>query len=305
MLCLKMLPETLDKMEHLLRDENWCRNYFVSARWPEGFTCGRCHWDTINYMFRESNLTICPQCGHTSSITSGTLLHGTKKKISQWLMAAWIICTSLDRLSIRGLQQKLKIENYQTVRNWMKKLQSAKRMADSKTCMGFVEIEDCLLFSRKENRECHLFTALEVNVKNNVTGRLRMFHCNDLSPAALQRFLHYCVEENSTVLFPDREPYASFHSNRYLSITESPALRRGAVSHLVASFLDSQLHHPTSVFSLRRLETLCDEFCFQENKKLFPDTLAVFENLVTSIVKSPPLPADSSQAHPEKRWRDT
>ena len=303
MLCLETLPETHDQLEHLLCDEDWCRNYFISARWPGGFTCIRCNRD--NSVLLEPNLTICPHCGHEFSITSGTLLHGTKKNISQWLKAAWIVCNSIEKLSIKRLQQKLKIKNYQTARDWMKKLQCAKRMADNKKCSGLVEIEDCTLLLTKENRDCQLFAALEVNVKNNVTGRLRMYQGNELSPVALGRFLHYCVEHNSTVLFPDREPYASFRSARYLSITESPAFSRRGVSQLVASFLTSQLSHSSRVFSLRRLQTLRDDFCFQENKKLFPDTLAVFENLVTNIVKNPPLSSDSSQAFLEKDGGDT
>lgn len=303
MLCLETLPDTLDQLERLLRDENWCRNYFISARWPAGITCIRCNRDSI--VLSESNLTLCPHCGHTFSITSGTLLHGTKKNISLWLMAAWIMCNSLDRLSIRSLQQKLKIKNYQTARNWMIKLRCAKRMADSKKCMGAVEIEDRTLFLRKENRYCHLFAALEINVKNNVTGRLRMFHCNDLSPAALDRFLHYCVAPDSTVIFPDREPYVTFRSSRYLGITVSPAFYRRGVSQSIDSFLAFQLNHSSNVFSLRRLKTLRDDFCFQENKKLFPDTLAVFENLVASIVKNPPLSSDSSQAPMRKDGGDT
>jgi len=298
MLCLEDLPGNLDHFEHLLFDESWCEKYFISRRWPRGFSCSRCSRDNI--VLSEPNLTTCPACGHKFSITAGTLLHGTKISISQWLTAAWLLCNSYNKLSIRNLQDKLRIKNYQTARKVMQKLHFLKKMGADMKCMGSIEIADCALFLKKEKSNCHLFAAVEINVKNNVTGRIGIFHSHDLSPESLGRFLRFCVQDSSVVLLPDREPYRSFCSGRYLTITESTATQQGAASHVLASFIASHLHHSSTVFSLKRLERLRDEFCFQENNKLFPDMLAVFENLVARLVKNPALSSDSSQTCPEK-----
>jgi len=298
MLCLEDLPGNLDHFEHLLFDESWCEKYFISRRWPRGFSCSRCSRDNI--VLSEPNLTTCPACGHKFSITAGTLLHGTKISISQWLTAAWLLCNSNNKLSIRNLQNKLCIKNYQTARKVMQKLHFLKKMEADMKCMGPVEIADCALFLKKEKSNCHLFAAVEINVKNNVTGRIGIFHSHDLSPDSLGRFLRFCVQDSSVVLLPDREPYRSFYSGRYLTITESTATHQGAASHVLASFIASHLDHSSTVFSLKRLERLRDEFCFQENNKLFPDTLAVFENLVARLVKNPVLSSDSSQTCPVK-----
>lgn len=298
MLCLEALPGNLDHLEHLLFDESWCEKYFISRRWPRGFSCSRCERDNI--VLSEPDLTTCPACGQKFSITAGTLLHGTKISISQWLTAAWLLCNSYNRLSIRNLQDKLRIKNYQTARNMMQKLLFLKKMGADMKCMGSVELGDCALFLKKEKSNCHLFAAVEINVKNNVTGRIRIFHSHDLSTDSLRRFLRFCVQDSSVVLLPDRQPYLSFYSGRYLTITESTAPHQGAASQVLTAFLASHLNHSSCVFSLKRLERLRDEFCFQENNKLFPDTLAVFENLVARLVKNPDLSSDSSQTCPGK-----
>lgn len=286
MACLETLPGDFDQLETLLYDESWCRKYFISARWPEGFTCNHCNRDNI--VLSDPDSTTCPHCGHTFSLTAGTLLHGTKKSVSHWLRAVWFMCTSFDRLSIKSLQNNLEINNYQTARSWIDKLYCARKVATDKKCMATVEVEDCTLFIRKERTVCHLFAALEVNLKNCMTGRLRMFHCKKLSADTLHHVLNNCVHKGSTLLLPDREPYSSYQSHHYLSITESSSVCQGA-SRSLRSFIASHLNHSSTVFSRKRLEALRDDFCFQENKRLFPDIQAVFDDLISSIVNTPPL----------------
>ncbi len=288
MFCMATLPNTRDQLEHLLCDESWCENYFFSRRWLSGFNCTRCNRQKVTPPEPGPTIsTICPDCGNRLSLTSGTLLHGTKKSISQWLKAAWLLCNTINSVSIRNVQDKLQIKNYQTARNVMMKLHSVIRRENTKKCYGSVEIADCSLFVRKEKRNCHLFAAVEIDVKNNTIGRQRLYHCNDLSTDYLAGFLERCIQKSSIVLCPDREPYLSFHSGRYLILTGPGDRYLDSADKLLGTFQASQLNNSSSVFSLNRLRTLCNEFCFQENKKLFPDTLAVFDNLVAIMVENP------------------
>ncbi|MEE4166017.1 MAG: hypothetical protein V2I35_08455 [Desulfocapsaceae bacterium] len=298
MFSLETLPVNHTQLELLLEDESWCKHYFISKRWPGGFTCNRCKNNTI--LTSKPYITACPYCGHRASITSGTILHGTKKRLSHWLAAAWLMSKSSGTLSIGTIQQKLDLKNYQTARNLLKKLRYAAKRAGSKKCLGTVEIDDFPLFLNKEKRTCHLFAAVEIHLKNNVTGRRFLSSCDQLSTKSLGRFLDCFVADSSTVLFPDRQPYRSFHSARHLTITESELPFQGAAGQVREEFLASRLNGQPHVFSLKRLETLLDDFCYQENNKLFSDPLAAFENLVTSMAVNHPPTWDSSCSSEKK-----
>jgi len=294
MFYLETLPNTCDQLELLLCDESWCEKYFISRRRLSGLSCSRCNGQITNPPIRDP--IICPDCGARFSLTSGTLLHGTKKNISQWLKAVWLLCHSLNHVSIRKFQEKLQIENYQTARKLMQKLHWLIRRENDKECSGSVEVGDCTLFTKKENKACHLFAVVEIDTKHNMCGRLRLFPCNTESRECFDRILERCVQKGSIVLCPDRHPYHSVRSDRHLIITEQADLNVGAAHKLLAMFIAFHLHGSSSVFSLNRLETLCDEFCFQENKKLFPDTLALFDNLVTGMVTNQTPQPESSRS---------
>jgi len=293
----KMSPATLDQLESLLRNETWCQNYFLSMRWPSGFTCNRC--GQAQSSIDEASSMACSRCGHPISTTAGTLLHGTKKSICQWLRAVWLMCRSPDTLSIKTLQNSLKIKNYQTARNWLNKLRYARTPITKKKCTGTVEIGDFRLKVKKEQSEIHLIAALEVNLKTRVTGRIRLSHCHELSANSLERVLHSCVEENSTLLLPDCHPYETLRPNQYLSIIDSTSQAQRGTPLVIDVFRTSCLNGSSTVFSLKRLKALCDDFCFQENRKLYADTLNVFETLVAGMAAPATLLPDSTPRYLE------
>ena len=70
-------PKTLLEFEERFGTEVACREYLAACRWNGRPRCGRCDSDHV-WSERGGMLYECAQCGHQTSLTSGTLFHGTR-----------------------------------------------------------------------------------------------------------------------------------------------------------------------------------------------------------------------------------
>ena len=66
-------PKTATEFEARFATEEDCRAYWIEARWGGKPACARCH-STRVWTIREGSTFECADCGHQTSLTSGTLL---------------------------------------------------------------------------------------------------------------------------------------------------------------------------------------------------------------------------------------
>ena len=85
-------PKTATAFEARFATEEDCRAYWIAARWGGKPSCARCN-STRVWTIREGTTFECADCGHQTSLTSGTLLEKTQ-------------CTkSLRDSPLRGMQE--------------------------------------------------------------------------------------------------------------------------------------------------------------------------------------------------------
>jgi len=90
--------------------EDQCVEALYRARWPDGFRCPKCsytHCSRLNT--RKYPLYVCSSCRHQTSITAGTVLHGTRTPLRLWLRAMrWIAeeATSVELSQVLGVTYK-------------------------------------------------------------------------------------------------------------------------------------------------------------------------------------------------------
>ena len=285
-----------DHLFTLLNNEGWCISYLFSRRWPNGFTCPCCkRMSSVKPTYRKFT---CPVCGHGMSITSGTLFHGTKKHLSQWLLALWMLC-SRKRVNCRTLQEKLAIQSYHTAWQWRQKLLAILELSNDRKCCGIVETESAAVQeSKSAGSTPFIIAAKEISTEPDFSGRLRLDYCPDLNVAAINRFAEKNIEKNSMVIVPDRPPYTLLESGEFSFIPEPGIDCLAHTSEVLQQFLnDNQYFSHTSRRSKKRLERRLTDFSFQANKKLFPDALALFEHMVTIALHFRP----SSGTHGSKQ----
>jgi hypothetical protein len=69
-------PRTLLEFQAQFPDEDHCWAYLRRARWPQGFLCPHCGSQGSHFI-ASRRLEQCRCCRYQSSVTAGTVYHGT------------------------------------------------------------------------------------------------------------------------------------------------------------------------------------------------------------------------------------
>lgn len=92
-------------------DEQSAERYFTERRWPNGVCCTKCNSADAYDCRAKRRLTQwkCRACAHKFTVTSGTVMEGTKLPLRKWLIAYHEIGGAKKGMSARELSRKLGI----------------------------------------------------------------------------------------------------------------------------------------------------------------------------------------------------
>jgi hypothetical protein len=107
-------------------DERACRDFLFQARWPRGFECPRC--GPARYRWVDEKRLVCLCCHKVRSLTAGTILERTRKPLTLWFRAAFLM-VQCGTVSARTLQETLNL-TYKVAWSWAHKL---RRLMEEKT----------------------------------------------------------------------------------------------------------------------------------------------------------------------------
>jgi transposase-like protein len=137
-------PKTATAFEARFATEEDCRAYWIEARWGGTPSCARCN-STRVWTIREGTTFECADCGHQTSLTSGTVLEKTRKPLKMWFRAIFEISTRRTGISAKDLQRIMGFGSYETAWTWLHKLRSAMVRSDSEPLGPFVEMDEALV----------------------------------------------------------------------------------------------------------------------------------------------------------------
>lgn len=275
--------------QNRFNDEESCLAFLFHKRWPDGFQCPYCRWQHPQSL--PSRSLICFHCGHPSSITTNTILHGSKKTLSQWLLAIWWFCDSETETSAKSLQRLLNLSSYQTAWTWLQKLRMAMGTADNIPCHGLVELGCASVLPALERpHQALVITAAETILPADITGRIRMATINTLEPATINEFLRTAVTPGSLILAPGLPAYRELAREGYLYMIDSPINNPHRAEQLIKSFeIWLNKVHRGGV-TLKHLQLYLDEFCFRNNSAMLPNQEAIFNHLLQGVLANKPKP---------------
>ena len=116
-------PKTLLEFQKRFATEAACRDYLVSLRWPGGFECPQCGQQKSWQITRERYQ--CSNCDSQSTITSGTILHRSRKPLTMWFNLIWHVNSQKYGANALGMQRALGLGSYHTAWEWLHKLRRA------------------------------------------------------------------------------------------------------------------------------------------------------------------------------------
>ena len=74
-------PGTFQDFDIWFSSENACLEYIAKLRWPKGFICPGCGEEADKPSLMGRGLFLCRTCKRQTSITAGTLFHGSHKPL--------------------------------------------------------------------------------------------------------------------------------------------------------------------------------------------------------------------------------
>ena len=271
-----------------------CVEYLGALRWPEGFICPHCGekeaWQTKRGLFH------CSKCGIQTSVTAGTILHGTRKPLRLWFRAMWHITNQKYGANALGLQRVLNLGSYHTAWRWLHKLRRAMVRPGRDNLSGVVEVDETYVGGKKQGKrgrgaEGKALVGIAVEDKGEEgIGRIRLQHLEDASSASLTPFVKEVVQRGSTISTDDWLGYNALAGNDFRHVViQSNDLK---LAHLIAALMKRWLLG-TYQGAVRpsHLSYYLDEFTFRFNRRTSASRGKLFYRLVQQAMMVDPAPA--------------
>ena len=127
------IPGTLSGFVERFSSEEACAE--LLRRWKygeQGFRCPRCGGRSA-WFLPSRRLDECTSCHKQVSLTSGTVMHGSRKPLRLWFLAMFLFVVSKQGISALDLSRQLGVTP-KTAWTWLHKLRSAGRVVQSRSC---------------------------------------------------------------------------------------------------------------------------------------------------------------------------
>ena len=292
-------PRTLMELEARFGTEAACIEYLQKLRWPNGFICPQCQaqeiWKTGRKLFH------CTNCGMQTSVTSGTILHGTRKPLPIWFRAMWHITNQKYGANALGLKRLLGLGSYHTAWQWLHKLRRAMVRPNRDKLSGIIEVDETYVGGAKPGKrgrgaagKALVGIAVEVNENDErrALGRIRLQHIEDASGDSLIPFIQDAIQTSSIIRTDDWLGYNNLNVKGYTHMVLNPGGLKSV--HLVAALLKRWLLG-TYQGAVRpsHLSYYLDEFTFRFNRRTSGSRGKLFYRLVQQAMMVDPAPAHS------------
>jgi len=282
-------PKTALEFEERFATEEDCRDYWIEVRWGGKPACARCA-STRVWTERGGFLFECADCGHQTSLTSGTLLEKTRKPFKMWFRAIFEISTRRTGISGKDFQRLMGFGSYKTAWSWLHKLRAAMVRSDSKPLGPFVEMDEALVGGKGGPNKQLVLVAAEAN------GRVRLAHADNNDTEACKHFADGEVAADAKVATDGHAGYndTSLGGRAHVPQIQTKAERRekDAVQacHWTISLLKRWLlgTHAGAVRP-KHLQAYLDEFAFRHNRRRTDGVARIAARVIESVAAKPPL----------------
>ena len=281
-------PKTATEFEARFATEEDCRAYWIEARWGGKPACARCD-STRVWTIREGTTFECADCGHQTSLTSGTLLEKTRKPLKMWFRAVFEISTRRTGISAKDLQRIMGFGSYKTAWSWLHKLRAAMVRPDREPLGHFVQTDETLVGGKGSPHKELVLVAAEAN------GRVRLAHADNNDEGTLKSFADGQIAADAQVVTDGLASYnsESLRERPHQAVIQTKQERRESDAlhcHWTTSLLKRWLlgTHAGAVRP-KHLQAYLDEFAFRHNRRKTIGVGRIAARVIEQLVVRGPL----------------
>ena len=281
-------PRSILEFQDRFASEAACLEYLAACRWPEGFVCPGCG-DRSAWVLERRHLWQCAGCELQTSVTAGTVMHGTRTPLRTWFWAAYLVATHHPGISARQLQRQLGLSRYETAWLILQKLRRAMIAPERDLLTGEVEIDEFFLGGhesglkggRQHGKKALIGAAIEV--RGQGSGRLRLQLLPN-SQATTLEVLATATTARGAIVHTDG--LFSYNGLAKLGYKHSPRKVASVPAgeqllprvHRAISNLKAWMHGTHRGVSYKHLPVYLDEYVFRHNRRGTP--MAAFQTLL-------------------------
>ena len=235
---------TLVELMRMFPDDKTAEAWYVKRRWPDGPTCPACGSHNVQTGAKHKTMPFrCRDKGCTQrfSAKTGTVMEGSKIGFQKWMLAAFLLTTSLKSVSSMKLHRDLGVTQ-KTAWFMAQRLRAAfEATGPTVRFPGPVEADETYFGGLRKNMHAKQRERLEgrgtagkvavVGIKDRETKQVAARVVRSTDGETLQAFVREHVEPGAAVYTDD--------TGAYNGLTE---YERGSVKHSVGEYVDGEIH---------------------------------------------------------------
>jgi transposase-like protein len=244
----------------------------------------------------------CAACRKETSVTAGTIFHGSRLPLQSWFAAIWYVVNQKQGVSALGLQRVLGFGSYQTAWAWLHKLRRAMVLPGRELLAGAVEVDESYLGAARPGKrgrgaEGKAIIAIAVEDHDGAPGRTRMMRIPDVTRQTLTDLVLDHIARETEVRTDAYHGYNDVGRHRFshvvinIKASGDPAHIAMPHVHRVASLLKRWLlgTHQGAV-THGQLDYYLDEFTFRFNRRRPRHRGLLFYRLIEGALAANPHP---------------
>jgi len=280
-------PRTALEFDERFRTEEDCIAYWIEARWGGKPACARCK-STRVWTELDGRRFECAECGHQTSLTSGTLMAGTKSPFKMWFRAVFEVSSRRNGISAKDLQRIMDFGSYETAWTWLHKIRAALVRPGRDKLGEDVEMDEGFVGGATLGKSMVL-------VATETDGRVRLAHALTNDEATLKAFADASVASDAAVTTDGHAAYneASLGERKHTAEVQTKAERKARDSLQTVHFVISNLKrwllgtHGGAVKPWH-LQAYLDEFAFRWNRRKTKGVARISARAIETLVSHAP-----------------
>ncbi len=219
-------------------DEGAARRWFEGVRWVAGRYCGHCGSTNTSEVPNEKPMPYwCTDCRKYFSVKVGTPMQSSKLSLRKWVVAMYLMSTSLKGVSSMKIHRDLKVSQ-PTAWFMIHRIREAWNMEGDKPFRGPVEVDEAYIGGKEKNKHESkkmkagrgaVGKAAVVGMKDRDTNRVSAAVVESTDSPTLQGFVKEQTAPRARVFTDEHKSYKGLPNHQ-------------TVKHSVGEYVDGMAH---------------------------------------------------------------